>query len=188
MRLVLSRQHRLRCRWRFDIFSKRLLIYRAVQCPLCVLTKTGNGKKRILMTCMLWLFHITDIAESNKSVFLPDVCNQHRYRRHGDGAERVSKHVFCVVLWHMYVYKVCCELFKKCGWIIWTYCRICFLFGVKKLLSNDVIIRQWSKSLSMLLFWQAFMPVFNKYITVMSSSLVFQWILRSCGMWCPVVW
>jgi hypothetical protein len=167
-----------------------------MQCPLC-LTKTWNGKKRILMTCTLWLFHIMDIAESNKSIFLPDVCNQHRYRRHGDGAERVSKHVFCEVLWHIYMYKGCCEFLKKCRWIIWTYCRICFLCGVKKLLSNDVvkkllsndvIIRQWPKSLSMSLFWQAFMPVFNTYITVMFSSLVFQWILRSCGMWCPVVW
>jgi len=38
-----------------------------------------------------------DIAESNKSIFLPDVCNQHRRRRHSDGAERVSQHVCCVV-------------------------------------------------------------------------------------------
>jgi len=38
-----------------------------------------------------------DIAECSKSIFLPDVCDQYRRRRHGDGAERVSKHVCCVV-------------------------------------------------------------------------------------------
>ena len=38
-----------------------------------------------------------DIVESNKSVFLPDVCNQHRHRRHGDGAESIETYVvwFC---------------------------------------------------------------------------------------------
>jgi hypothetical protein len=57
---------------------KKLLNYRALQCPLCELTKIWNGKQRNLMLCILWLFHVVDIAVPNKSEFLPDISNRNR--------------------------------------------------------------------------------------------------------------
>jgi hypothetical protein len=37
-------------------FFEKITDLLGMQCPLCLLTKTWNGKKRILMTCMLCYF------------------------------------------------------------------------------------------------------------------------------------